>query len=39
MALFEAIDRFVPDGRSIAMSSAQKILIPFVAGHELIRQD
>lgn len=39
LPLSEAIDRFVPDGSSIAMGLAQETLIPFAAGHELIRQN
>jgi glutaconate CoA-transferase, subunit A len=38
VSLREAIDRFVPDGASIAMGTALEALIPFAAGHELIRQ-
>jgi len=38
LTLSEAIDRFVPDGSSVAMGLAQETLIPFAAGHELIRQ-
>jgi glutaconate CoA-transferase, subunit A len=38
LSLDEAIDRFVPDGASIAMGTALEALIPFAAGHELIRQ-
>lgn len=34
----EAIERFVPDGSSIAMGTALEALIPFAAGHEIIRQ-
>ena len=34
----EAIDRFVPDGSTVAMGTALEPLIPFAAGHELIRQ-
>jgi glutaconate CoA-transferase subunit A len=37
LRLSEAIDRFVPDGSSIALALAQETLIPFAAGHELIR--
>jgi glutaconate CoA-transferase subunit A len=37
MELGEAIDRFVPDGASVAMGTALEALIPFAAGHELIR--
>jgi len=39
MPLYEAVTRFVPDGSSIAMGLAQETLIPFAAGHELIRQN
>jgi glutaconate CoA-transferase subunit A len=38
ISLAEAIARFVPDGSSIALGTAQETLIPFAAGHELIRQ-
>src|SRR6059058_1593961 len=37
-SLDEAIDRFVPDGASVAMGTALESLIPFAAGHALIRQ-
>jgi glutaconate CoA-transferase subunit A len=37
MRLSEAVDQFVPDGSSIALGLAQETLIPFAAGHELIR--
>jgi glutaconate CoA-transferase subunit A len=37
LTLSEAIDRFIPDGSSIAMGLAQETLIPFSAGHEIIR--
>ena len=37
LTLSQAIDRFVLDGSSIAMGLAQETLIPFAAGHELIR--
>ncbi len=33
-----AITRYVPDGSTIAMGTAQETLIPFAAGHEIIRQ-
>ncbi len=39
LPLSEAIDRFVPDDSSIATGLAQETLIPFAAGHELIRQN
>ena len=38
LPLPEAIERFVPDGSAIALGLAQESLIPFAAGHELIRQ-
>ncbi len=34
----EAIRRFVPDGSSVAMGLSLEAVIPFAAGHELIRQ-
>src|SRR5499427_10628431 len=34
----DAVARFVPDGTSICMGAALEALIPFAAGHELIRQ-
>src|SRR5258705_11798089 len=38
MSMAEAIDRFVPDGSTVAMGTALEALIPFAAGHEMIRQ-
>jgi len=38
ISLSEAISRFVPDGYEIAMGTCQETMIPFAAGHELIRQ-
>lgn len=38
LTLSEAIARFVPDGSEIALGMAQETLIPFAAGHEIIRQ-
>lgn len=38
MSMREAIGRFVPDGCSVAMGTALEALIPFAAGHEIIRQ-
>ena len=38
MTMREAIERFVPDGTSVAMGLALEALIPFAAGHEIIRQ-
>src|SRR5262245_43343629 len=34
----EAIARFIPDGASVCLNTALEALIPFAAGHELIRQ-
>lgn len=38
LTLAEAIARFVPDGSTVALGLAQETMIPFAAGHELIRQ-
>jgi glutaconate CoA-transferase, subunit A len=38
LPMSEAIARFVPDGSSVALGCALEPLIPFAAGHELIRQ-
>jgi glutaconate CoA-transferase subunit A len=38
MTLEDAVDRFVPNGASIVMGTALESLIPFAAGHALIRQ-
>ncbi len=37
--MHDALAQFVPDGSSIVMGTALESLIPFAAGHELIRQD
>src|SRR5436305_8262230 len=37
--MHEAIARCVPDGASVALGMALESLIPFAAGHELIRQN
>lgn len=37
-SLKEAIARYVPDGASVVMGAALEGLIPFAAGHEVIRQ-
>jgi len=37
MSMAEAIERFVPDGATVAMGTALEPLIPFAAGHEMIR--
>ena len=34
----EAVARFIPDGTSICLNTGIEALIPFAAGHELIRQ-
>lgn len=34
----DAIARFVPDGSTVAIGTALEPLIPFAAGHEMIRQ-
>ena len=39
MSMAEAVDRFVPDGASVAIGTCLEPLIPFAAGHELIRQE
>ena len=38
MSMAEAVDRFVPDGASVAIGTALEAAIPFAAGHEIIRQ-
>lgn len=38
MSMDEAIARFVPDGASVFMGAALESLIPFAAGHEMVRQ-
>ncbi len=38
MTMAEAIARFVPDSSSVAIGTALEPLIPFAAGHEMIRQ-
>jgi len=37
-SLAEAVSRFVPDGSLVVMGTALEALIPFAAGHEIIRQ-
>ena len=37
-SLEEAIGQFVPDGASVAMGLQLESMIPFAAGHEIIRQ-
>lgn len=38
MSLSEAVSRFVAPGKSIALGTSLEGLIPFAAGHEIIRQ-
>src|SRR5437899_4253684 len=38
MSMAEAIKQFVPDGSTVAIGTALEPLIPFAAGHEMIRQ-
>src|ERR1700694_2055705 len=38
MTLAEAVDRFVLDGATVALGTALEALIPFAAGHEMVRQ-
>ena len=38
MTMRSAIERFVRDGMSVAMSCSLEPLVPFAAGHEIIRQ-
>lgn len=38
MSMADAIEQFVPDGATVALGTALEPLIPFAAGHELIRQ-
>jgi len=36
--MHEAVERYVPDGASVVMGAALESLIPFAAGHEIVRQ-
>src|SRR5579863_10701125 len=38
LSMSAAIERYVPDGSSIALGLALEPMIPFAAGHEIIRQ-
>ncbi len=38
LSMREAIQRFVPDGTTVLMGAALESLIPFAAGHEIVRQ-
>lgn len=35
----DAITRFVPDGASVALGTSLESVIPFAAGHEMVRQN
>lgn len=38
ISLQELVAKYVPDSSSLAMGTAQETMIPFAAGHEIIRQ-
>jgi len=38
LTLTEAVSRYVQDGSEVVLGMAQETLIPFAAGHEIIRQ-
>ncbi len=38
MSLTDAIERYIPNGASVALGVAQETLIPYAAGHEIMRQ-
>jgi glutaconate CoA-transferase subunit A len=38
LSLREAVSRYVPDGATVVMGTCLESLIPFAAGHEIIRQ-
>src|SRR5436309_6721694 len=38
LSMREAVARFVADGSSVLMGAALESLIPFAAGHEIVRQ-
>src|SRR3984957_2888997 len=39
LTMREAIDAFVPNGASVALGLQMEQMIPFAAGHEIIRQN
>jgi glutaconate CoA-transferase, subunit A len=39
LSMRDALERFVPDGSLVLMGAALESLIPFAAGHEIIRQE
>ncbi|MGH9366160.1 MAG: CoA-transferase, partial [Thermoanaerobaculia bacterium] len=38
MTMREAVARFIPDGATVCLNTGIEALIPFAAGHEMIRQ-
>ena len=38
MSLSEAMKRYVPDGAEVVMGTSLETMIPFAAGHEIVRQ-
>lgn len=38
LSLSEAVDRFIPDGSTVALGTCLEAMIPFAAAHEMIRQ-
>ena len=38
MSMAQAVERFVPDGATVALGLSLEPVIPFAAGHEMIRQ-
>ena len=38
MSMAQAVERFLPDGATVAMGTGLEALIPFAAGHEMIRR-
>ncbi len=38
MTMAQAVERFVPDGATVALGVSLEPVIPFAAGHEIIRQ-
>ena len=38
LSMHDAVARFIPDGASVAMGLQMEQMIPFAAGHEIIRQ-
>ncbi len=38
VSMHDAVAQFIPDGTSLVMGAALEALIPFAAGHEIIRQ-